>query len=617
MTLNTAGGKKPQQASIQSAVAANRGFRPRRRKRKLIACLLAAAFPGMGHLYLRLPIQGTALIVLFLLDISSLIYFSSVRSALNLPLLGLLGLLIPVIYFYSMYTVLQAVDLLNARIGYEEARREKKEGAGDSQASQSRDAAVREGLISGLMLIGSGAILFLLRRDPYWLEPYLYWFSGYFVSIALMIAGLLLIGREGRRRFIRSGRFTASALIIAVGIVLLCDRITGMNALFRIFDWWPLMLILLGVDYIGVLIWNRKLSGRPTFRIRIDIKGILLSVVIAFSVFAVTQQDHYMHLWNRVSLDLASSATEFSKAEGYHLQMPVVRVPIGLDTEQVVINGVNGDIDIKRATTDIIQVQGTVWVDELPQEEAVLIAEKTEIATTVGKSLTLTVKNELYGASGKRHPRVNLTVLLPENRFLDLDISTTDGSIKLTNVQALKQIKLQTGNGNVRLWEIGGDVTAKVLNGDAEFYRIFGNMSIEAQGGNLKVNGIAGDAALSAKVGDISVVNTEGEITAATRNGNIIINGAPQALHAESLNGKITVTSGLVGGDWDVYSGVGEVTLEVPALGDYILEGSSGYGNIQSELPFIIEDKMITGIQGSGEHMIKVSANSNLIVNYR
>lgn len=617
MTLKISVSKEPRQASIRSGGAANRGFRPRRRKRKVVACLLAAGFPGLGHLYLKLPVQGTTLISLFLLDISSLIYFSSVRAALNLPLLVLLGLMIPIIYFYSIYTVLQAVDLINARIRYEEAYREEGEASIDAPASQPQDANVREGVIAGLMLIGSGAVIFLLRMDPFWLESYLYWFSGYLVSAVLTIGGLLMIGREGRRRFVRSGRFTAAALIAAVGLVLLSDRITGQNHLFQLPKWWPLLLILLGVDYIGVLFWYLKTSGRRTYRIRVDIKGIILSVAIALSVFAVTQQDHYMHLWNRVSLDLASSAAEFSQAEGYHLKMPVVRVPIELDTEQVVINGVNGDIDIKRATTEDIQIQGMVWVDELSEEEAAPIAEKTEIAATVGKSLTLTVKNQLYGASGKRHPRVNLTILLPENRFLDLDISTTEGSIKLTNVQALKQIKLQTANGNLRLWEIGGDVTAKVLNGDAEFYRIFGNLTIDTQGGNLKANGIDGDAALSTKVGDISLVNAEGEITAGTRNGNIVIDGVPQVLQAESLNGKIRVSSNLVGGDWDVYSGVGEVTLEIPVTGDYTLEGSSGYGDIQSDLPFPIEDKVITGIQGNGEHMIKVDGNSNLIVNYR
>lgn len=615
MTLKTSVSKEPRQASIRSG-AANRGFRPRRRKRKAVACLLAAVFPGLGHLYLKLPVQGTALISAFLLDISALIYFSSVRSPLNLPFLALLGLMIPIIYFYSLYTVLQTVDLINARVRYEESHKEDEEVSNDLPPSQLQDENMREGLIAGLMLIGSGAVIFLLRMNPFWLESFLYWFSGYLVSGALTIGGLLLIGREGRRRFVRSGRFTAAALIVAVGLVLLSDRLTGQNHLFQLPEWWPMVLILLGVDYIGVLFWNRRFSGRLTYRIRVDIKGIILSIAIAFSVFAVTQQDHYMHLWNRVSLDLASSATEFSKAEGYHLQMPVVRVPIELDTEQVVINGVNGDIEIKRATTEDIQIQGTIWVDELSEEEAALIAEQTEIAATVGKSLTLTVKNQLYGASGKRHPRVNLTVLLPENRFLDLDVSTTDGSIKLTNVQALKQIKLQTANGNLRLWEIGGDVTAKVLNGDAEFYRIFGNLTIDTQGGNLKANGIDGDATLSTKVGDISLVNAEGEITVGTRNGNIVIDGAPQSLHAESLNGKIGVSSSWIGGDWDVYSGVGEVTLEIPATGDYTLEGSSGYGDIQSDLPFPIEDKVITGIQGSGEYMIKVGGNSNLIVNY-
>lgn len=613
MTLNTTVPKQGNKASIRSGASA-RGYRPRRRKRKVIACLLAAIFPGLGHLYLKLLPQGAAFISLFLLDISALVYFSSVRSGINVPFLILLGLMIPIIYFYSIYTVLQATDLLNAGLRNGEMEEEEQE---HRYSAPAKDTGVRQGLMAGLMLICGGTLIFALRLDPPWLEPFLNWFSGYLVSAIMIVGGILLAWREGKRRLIRSGRFTASSLLIAAGVLLLWDRIAGQDLLLLLPGWWPLILMALGIEHITVLLWNRKSKSRRSYRIRIDIKGIVLSVAAAFSVFAVTQQDHYMHLWNRMSLDLASSAAEFSKEEGYQLQIPTLRVPIDLDTEQVVINGINGNIDMKRANVEDIQIQAMVWVDELSAEEAALVAENTEIAASVGKSLTLTVKSHLYGASGKRHPRVNLTVLLPENRFLDLDISTTNGSIKLTRVQAMKQIKLQTANGNLKLWEIGGNVSAKVLNGDAEFYRIFGELNVETQGGNLKANGIDGNVALSTKVGDISLVNAEGEITAGTRNGNVVVDGAGAMLQAESLNGKIRISSPRIGGDWNVYSGVGEVVLELPSTGNYTLEGSSGYGDIESNLPFTIENKVITGIQGSGEYLVKVESNSNLIVNNR
>lgn len=592
--------------------ARTKGFRPRRRKRKFIACLLAAVFPGLGHLYLKMFLKGAALIYFVLLDASALIYFSSVRSGINVPFLILLGVLIPVIYFYSIYDVLQSTDVINAKIK-RSASGEEVEPSFDANGTQTGTGA-RKGVLAGILLICGGAVIFLFRQKPPWLEGFIHWSAGYTVSGALILTGAILIWRESRRRIIRTGRFTASALIIAIGILLLIDRVSGHDLIWLLPKWWPIILVAGGVEHIIVLIWNRRHTLRPERRMRVDLRGLLLSVCIGLSVFAVTQQEQYLHLWNRVSLDLAAAGSDFSSEEGFHVEKPALEVPIDLDTEQIKIDGVNGNIEVRRAEVEGVIIRATVWVDQIPMEEAEPVAEETSIDASVGKALAVTVKDRTYGASGKRHPRVNLTVVLPENRFLDIDISTSSGGITLTGVQALKQIKLQTGNGNLRMWDVVGDISAKTLNGDAELYRIFGDVNVDTQGGNLKAKGISGNASLSTMVGDISLVNAQGDIKTSTKNGNIKVDGAPAALQAESLNGKIQISADQIGGDWSVYSAVGEMQLELPDMGDYKLEGSSGYGDIVTDLPFIVENKEIKGVLGSGEYQIKVDGNSNLIV---
>ena len=53
--------------------------------------------------------------MLLLLDISALLYFSSIGMQINVPLLVVLGLLIPVGYFYNVYDVLQAAEYIISR----------------------------------------------------------------------------------------------------------------------------------------------------------------------------------------------------------------------------------------------------------------------------------------------------------------------------------------------------------------------------------------------------------------------------------------------------------------------------------------------------------------------
>lgn len=581
-------------------------YRSRRRKRKFMACMLSALLPGLGHLYLRMFWRGIAIVYFLILDASALIYFSSVRMTINIPLLFILGILIPAMYFYSIYDVLQSTDVVNAR-----ARNERNT---PSETVSRANEHIWRGILSGILLIAGGGVIFLLSQKPPWLAAIIQVSAGYVASALLIMSGIVFIVRESRRRVFRTGRMTASLLLIGVGGILLADVVSGSSLMLHLLKWWPLLLVAAGIEQIFVFLRNRRRAAFPLRLLRVDIKGLLLSLFVAFSVFAVTQQDHYMHLWNRVSLDLTTAGTDFSAEEGYSLVKESLEIPIDLSTEQIIINGINGNIDIRRAEIEGIRVQSTVWVDQLPAEEAQLVAEGTDLSVTEGKALTLNVKDEVYGASGKRHPRMNMTVYLPENRFLDIDISTLNGKIKMSGIRAMKQIKLQTGNGDLKLWDVNGDVTAKTLNGDAEMYRIFGNINVETQGGNMMGNLITGKVSMSTLVGNIALLNVEEDIQATTKNGNIVIKGVAASLKAESLNGKVQIESPQIEGDWNIYSAVGEMTLSIPEEGNYRLEGSSGYGDITTELPFVVDNKVIHGIVGTGEYAVKVEGNSNLFV---
>ncbi|MBE0341982.1 hypothetical protein E4V51_13450, partial [Paenibacillus sp. 28ISP30-2] len=80
--------------------------------RKVIAIIMAALLPGLGHLFLGLFIRGLTFIVLLLLDIFAMLYVASDGLRINIPLLILLGLFIPVLYFYNVYDVLQSADYM-------------------------------------------------------------------------------------------------------------------------------------------------------------------------------------------------------------------------------------------------------------------------------------------------------------------------------------------------------------------------------------------------------------------------------------------------------------------------------------------------------------------------
>ncbi|MDO7907810.1 DUF4097 family beta strand repeat-containing protein [Paenibacillus sp. JX-17] len=418
-------------------------------------------------------------------------------------------------------------------------------------------------------------------------------------------------------RKIRVGRYTASLLLLVMGGLLLWDKLQNTDVMFRLLKWWPAIFICWGVEYILFFLLHirRMRAAKTKIRFRPDFKGVFLSLLLSASVFIVIEQSHYAHLWNRVSMNLTASSMEFSEAKGESVDKGDLLIPVEEDTAKLVVESVNGDIELRRGLSDDVEVHTELWADEVSASEAAKIAEESQLTASTGKTMTLTPKGQTYGLSGKRQPRMNLTISLPKSKRLNIEVRTTNGSIVLNRVDAADSLLLETGNGGLTVTDTIGKLTATTLNGNVKAHRVTGDIEMKTNRGNMEVGDIRGNVSLSTMVGNIAVARSLYDIHADTKNGNIGIHGADAALDAQSLNGGISISTAYVGGDWNVYSAVGEIKLELPGTSDFKMDGSIGYGTISTNLPLTIEGKTITGTIGTGEYDISVEGNSDLIVN--
>ncbi|MCM3175447.1 DUF4097 family beta strand repeat-containing protein [Paenibacillus sp. MER 99-2] len=425
-------------------------------------------------------------------------------------------------------------------------------------------------------------------------------------------------------RKIRVGRYTAASLIITVGILLIMDKQWGTDYFYEIVDWWPLLLIAFGFECILLFLWylrkrktlNEEVKGEKVkMRFRPDAKGILASLVLTASVFIVTEQDHYMHLWNRVSLNLGAASMDYSQAAGYMQDKGTIRVPVEMETSDIVVQGVNGDIAVQRGDTDEIEVRTVVWVDNASEVQAKAVADASFVETEGTKVIYVRATGKTYGENEKTQPRMNMTITVPDDRRFNLDIRTSNGAILLNRPEAISTILAETGNGRIRITNAVGDISGKTLNGDVIIANAIGNVDLDSNRGDMKARGISGDVDLTTQVGSISITDSVGEFTAETRNGNITLDNANLGIRAQSLNGSISITSTKIGGDWEVYSAVGAINILIPNLGDYKLNGSSSYGDLVTDLPFTVRNKTIEGQLGEGEYTVKVEGNSDLTIN--
>lgn len=610
------------ESEIQKKIIPPRPKR-RRRKRKFIAGLLAALIPGTGHLYFGLLRKGITFIFLILLDISALIYFSSIGMQINVPLLILLALIIPAIYFYNVYDVLQSADKI---LRYPEDQELDDPVAKITTPPKRRSIVSEPGVSFGFLLLLGGALLILFRQKPAWLQFFIEHYSEVAVSVVLLCGGIYIGAREIVRGIVsrkkneshnrRVGRYTASVLLIAIAIPLFLDWKDGSDYMLLLLKWWPVIPVLWGIEFLFMYFFSgRSGSVQKGTRIRLDLRGLLSAILLAASVFIVAEQEHYLYLWKNVSLNLTAAAVDYGEAKGSKFQKAPLIVPVKLNTAKISVDGINGDILLHRAPVDNIQITTTVWVDQLEGPMAEAISEQSFVDVVEGPTIKITSNSKAYGESGKRQPRMDLDISLPEDRRFNLDVRTMNGGITLQNIEAIEDISLETGNGELILHRIFGNVKGKTLNGAVRARSVQGSVDLSTSGGNMNAWNVTGALKLSTAVGNIGATGNEAEIDISSKNGNLEIDGARSKLHAESLNGIIDVRSHEVGGDWDIYSAVGDIQLYLPQLGNYKLNGSSGYGDIISDLPTLtIDKKKISGEVGTGEFKIQVEGNSNLNV---
>ncbi|ASA24140.1 DUF4097 family beta strand repeat-containing protein [Paenibacillus donghaensis] len=594
----------------------------RPRKHKFIAGLLAAVLPGTGHLYFGLLRKGISFIFIILLDIAALLYFSSIGMQINVPLLIILALLIPVLYFYNVFDVLQLADR-RIRLPEDQTPTQAQVPKG---AGKRRAFVTEPGISFGFLLLFGGAMLVFFRQKPAWLQFFIEHYAQAATALVLLAIGLLLgvreivrglsrrRGKDNRRR--RVGRYTAAMLLAGIAVPLFLDWSGDTDYMLLLLKWWPVIPVLWGLELLLIYFFARR-SGRTQAgaRARLDLRGLLSAVLVAACVFIVAEQEHYLHLWNRVSLNLTAAAVDYGEAEGSRFEKPAIAVPVELDTAKLSIDGINGDILLHRAAVEDIEIVTTVWVDQLEGAMAEAISEQSFIEVVEGPTIKLISKSKAYGDSGKRQPRMDLDISLPEDRRFNLEIRTMNGRISLQNVEAIENISLETGNGELVLHRVLGNVKGKTLNGPVRARMLQGSAELTTSGGDMDAWDVTGALQMTTAVGNITATRSGAEVEISSKNGNLDINEARSKLKAESLNGGIRVRSPYLEGDWNIYSAVGDIMLYLPAEGNYKIMGSSGYGNIVTDLPgLVIDKKTISGELGTGEYQVEVEGNSNLNV---
>lgn len=540
-----------------------------RNKSKWLAAVLAFLLPGAGHLYVGRYPRGLLLLAGLLLDGIAIFRLSNADGGRHLLLIVYLIMALPVFYFVSVYDCLQSMD--------------------HDRTERSEARAVKP--VHGLLLAGAGLVMLLLLKPPPFLLPWMNelaeWSTGPLLLLISVISFVALF--RGKEKRMQVGRFTASAIVFALGALLLWDRIADRNDIAHLLQWWPAWFVLLGAEMTVYSAFIRH----KLYKLRFDAGGSAAALVIAVTAYAVTQYADYPAKWlDQFNIDINGYA-EYGEEAGFRYDKPVVKIPVAEHLSSLRISNLNGDIKVATGDVRDIELRAVVWVDVGEEQEAAAVAEASIVHVDPGNETVIEAKGASYGANGTRKPKMNLEVVLPMSlAYVPLsepsaEDAETGGAAEEgqsgidepeeagdplpgDGVQSPEEADPEDRHDANGLPETdGGDAADPESEpNDAEETPAF-RLDVQAVNGSVEVAGLAAEGGLNMVTGNgmIKLERVNGPIRATSEHGSIEASTVTGDVSLETTNGSITAEYASGG---SLYAGAANGSLNLRSIAGHL-----------------------------------------------
>ncbi|TDF94185.1 DUF4097 family beta strand repeat-containing protein [Paenibacillus piri] len=410
----------------------------------------------------------------------------------------------------------------------------------------------------------------------------------------------------------KAGRFTAALLLIAVGAAVITDRYAGTQITGLLIEWWPVLFIALGLEYI---FFNSK-YGDGGKQLKLDLGGVIFAVLISAVVIGSTQSaDSFRNLFGQMKP--GGSIGSIMSGEGHKFEKPKVAIDVPASLDRIsVINRSSGNVSVKPGSTDQVQVEMVVYVTG-DETEAASIAEQTALKQEMnGSKLQLIAEGKEYsfGPWMQKRPAIDIVITVPAQIQVDMDFEMSNGKFKAEQLTFKKDLKVRTTNGEIEVSSLTGNLDLESTNAAIKSLKTKGLLQLETTNGSIEVDSHQGDARIKSTNGRLKTADVTGSIQSETTNGGIVIADALKDVRAHTTNGNVDIVSRNVGGNWDVETSHGRITLKLPSTGDYKVKGNGKRDDIVTSLPLRISKDKIEGSVGSGRNEIKLNTNGSIVI---
>jgi len=250
---------------------------------------------------------------------------------------------------------------------------------------------------------------------------------------------------------------------------------------------------------------------------------------------------------------------------------------------------VDGKPDLKLSTKD-----GSIEIRSWDGPDVLVVIEKHAIGKETAAAIVVS------SAQDGNH----ISVDVKERRLSGLFFGGLGTAKLIVSVPAASDVQATTGDGSI------------------DFEGVRGTVSLRSGDGSIRARNASGT--LNARTGDGSITfdGVKGAIDVNTGDGSVAVAGAFTAVRARSGDGSIAIhaqAGSVTEADWDVSSGDGSVTIEVPEDFGAEFDAHTGDGRVHldgitlSNVSGDIAPNRANGRLGAGGHAMRVRTGDGSI----
>jgi len=329
----------------------------------------------------------------------------------------------------------------------------------------------------------------------------------------------------------RVGTVSMGILLIATGLLLLISELKGLDGAKMILRWWPVILIILGIEIL-VYLKVAKFSGEEQPKLKFDGLSIFLTIfiiLVSSGVYAVSS-----FLNSGFSSGVLNEFGLFENETVVNQKYDISATGV----DKLKISNSQGKILVESTDGDKILIDAVITIRNNDEKDAEKLAQSL-VEISEGETLAVNTRGAAV-LKGNNHYQVSVDYAVKVPKELTYEINNSFGEITVRDLNG--NVNVRGEFGKIEVARLTGDAVIRNSFGETVASDIAGRVEIINQSGEISYSSsqeAQQDIILRAEMGTINLKlpdSQQGTFKADTELGDISLEGFASSLAVDTGN---------------------------------------------------------------------------------